>query len=167
MAFVQTTDKWLATHAFINTWLKDPTLYCNNCGDVYVPCCAKTQPVITKITKSITKDGKESIEDRYVYKCKNCCAEMYICCDNPQVADNKTHTYALIQQNKDIQKSRLHSTAANKTKTMRLGVSLPPALYDALEKYFKETLNEKLFDNKIELREFMKRFPQFTIPERI
>lgn len=48
MAFVQTTDKWTACHAMINTWLKDPTVYCGNCDKDYdpnsFPCCE--EPVL-------------------------------------------------------------------------------------------------------------------------
>ena len=40
---IKTTDKWLAAHALINTWLKDKTLYCGSCDEVYnektFPCC--------------------------------------------------------------------------------------------------------------------------------
>ena len=47
MAFVKTTDKWTAIHAFINTWLKDDTKYCNNCGMDFIPdgmaCCDNPQ----------------------------------------------------------------------------------------------------------------------------
>ena len=47
MAFVNTYDRWEAAHAFINTWLKDQSKYCNNCGADYFPdlpyCCEKPQ----------------------------------------------------------------------------------------------------------------------------
>jgi hypothetical protein len=47
MAFVQTTDKWTAIHAFINMWLKDETVYCNNCGQKFIgegyDCCDNMQ----------------------------------------------------------------------------------------------------------------------------
>jgi hypothetical protein len=45
-----TTDKWLATKNFINLWLTDQTVYCNNCGmnfDAnylkYESCCENPQ----------------------------------------------------------------------------------------------------------------------------
>lgn len=45
--FVKTKDKWTLIKAFINTWLKDDTKYCNWCGQVYTkydfPCCENPQ----------------------------------------------------------------------------------------------------------------------------
>lgn len=48
MAFQKTTNKMKAIRAFINTWLKDSTLYCNNCGarfrdNVIDSCCLDPQ----------------------------------------------------------------------------------------------------------------------------
>ena len=44
---IKTTDKWTAVEAFINTWLKDQTLYCNYCGELFderfFPCCENPQ----------------------------------------------------------------------------------------------------------------------------
>jgi len=48
---VSSRNKWDATHAFINIWLKDPRWYCNNCGQNYgvetpkspFTCCVKPQ----------------------------------------------------------------------------------------------------------------------------
>lgn len=44
---VKTPNKELAFHAVINTWLKDRTLYCNQCGEVYKEdkpaCCDNPQ----------------------------------------------------------------------------------------------------------------------------
>jgi hypothetical protein len=46
----KTSDKWLACRNFINLWLSDPTLYCNNCGMPFhaahfrdSPCCDTPQ----------------------------------------------------------------------------------------------------------------------------
>ena len=52
MAFKLTNSKEVAIRAFINEWIKDTTLFCNNCGSVYVPppkgveeypCCDNVQ----------------------------------------------------------------------------------------------------------------------------
>lgn len=47
MAFIRTTDKWVAVKAFINTWLRDETRYCNNCGMDFIAdgnsCCDNPQ----------------------------------------------------------------------------------------------------------------------------
>jgi hypothetical protein len=44
---VKTNNKWDAVRAFINTWLKDQTFYCNNCGENWnpltFPCCENPQ----------------------------------------------------------------------------------------------------------------------------
>ena len=169
MAIVQTTDKWTATEAFINTWIADPTLYCNNCDDMYVPCCKAPRPVLIKRTKT---EGSESSEDvvtseAVVLQCKHCGAEIWQCCENPQIGNNKDHTYALIKQNKEMLKIADNEFSSNQTKTMRLGVSMPPRLFSDLGLYFQKMYNEKLFDEKKDLRAFMKRFPAFRVAEKI
>ena len=163
MAFVQTTDKWTATHAFINTWLKDPTYYCNNCGSDYIQCCKAPRPVLLQRT---IDDGSE-VKKAVVLHCKNCGAEIWQCCENPQIGTNKDHTYALIKQNKEIVKVARNEFASNEGKNMRFGLSLPPRLFQDLNKYFQTTYEKKLFNTKEELREFMKRFPAFKIAEKI
>jgi len=44
---IRTHDKWIAVQAFINVWLKDKTLYCNYCGELFdkrfFPCCDNPQ----------------------------------------------------------------------------------------------------------------------------
>lgn len=117
-----------AIRAFINEWLKVPTLYCNNCGMNYF-------------------DGMK-------------------CCDDPQIGNNRQVVEALILQNKDIRNSTLKDTAASLGNNMRFGISMPPKLLNDLERYFKQ-YNEKLFNNKKEMRLFMKHFPMFCIPEKI
>lgn len=130
MANINKITKWDLARDFINTWLKDPTLYCNNCDNDYSKVCPK-------------------------------------CCDNPQMGDNLKHTYSLIQALKDIRATRANEFAANKSKTMRWGLSLPPRLYHALNRYFLTTQGTKLFDNKKEMHQFAKKFPQFKVPEKI
>ena len=163
MAILQTTDKWTATKAFINVWLKDPRLYCNYCGQDYHSCCEAPRPVLIKRTKD---DGSEK-QEAVILHCKNCGSEVWQCCENPQIGNNKDHTYALIQQNKKITQTRQNELASNKDKSMRLGLSLPPRLYQDLDSYFKKTYDEKLFNTPKEMREFMKRFPAFRIAEKI
>lgn len=52
MGFKLTTCKETAIRAFIHEWIKDQTLYCNHCGNIYVPapegcveesCCDRMQ----------------------------------------------------------------------------------------------------------------------------
>ena len=47
MAIVQTTDRLDVIEALINTWLKDGSVYCNNCDLPYIPsmmpCCEDPQ----------------------------------------------------------------------------------------------------------------------------
>jgi len=132
---VITTNKWDAVHAFINTWLKDPRWYCNNCGKNY---------------------GYGEIPK-----------PPYTCCDEPQVGRNIDHTKAVIKQNKEIQESRKNDFASDEKKTLRWGISLPPALLRELEKYFREQYQIKLFENKEELYQFMRKFPQFRVCRRV
>jgi hypothetical protein len=73
----------------------------------------------------------------------------------------------VVIQNKARQKINENPYASNVTKTMRLGVSLPPELLNALEKFSQEKLGEKLFVNQKDMHGFMKAFPQFMVAERI
>ena len=131
MAIVTTKNKWVALKAYLNSvWLKDPTVYCNNCGNDYL-------------------EGEG------------------VCCENPQLGKNIDHCRGAIKQNKEIQNSRLRETGGNRTKTMRYAVSIPPRLYHDAERYFQKNYKEKLFNNRAELREFMKEFKYFTIPSKI
>jgi len=163
MAIVQTNDKMVAAHAFICTWLKDPTMYCNNCGHDYLPCCESPRPVLKK--QNIVSEDKN--EEQIILRCEHCLKSVFQCCDNPQIGNNKDHTYALIRQNKELRKERVNAHGANKTKTMRYGLSLPPRLFQDLRAYFKRLYNEKLFATKEDMRKFMKAFPAFSIPEKI
>ena len=160
---IKTFDKWEATHAFINTWLKDNTYYCNNCDSDYASCCSIPHPILMKRTLTEGSETKEAV----VLHCKNCGKEVWQCCENPQIGTNKDHTLGAIKQNREIQKSRHRDTATNESKTMRWGLSIPPRLYQVLVKYFKDSYQEKFIDNKKDLHAFMRKFPQFKIPERI
>ena len=127
---VKTTNKWILARAFINTWLKDQTWYCNNCDKDY-----------SKFN--------------------------YPCCENPQIGRNIDHTKGLFKENRMIKNTRKNEFASTKKKTLRWGVSLPPRLHFALDRYFRSLSDEKLFNNNKELHEFMRRFPEFTIPDKI
>ncbi len=118
--------KYAELRKFINAWLRQQQVYCNNCGIPY--------------------HGE-------------------ICCEHPEIGKNIDHCWAVICQNKARKKDS--GTAANVTNTMRLGISIPPSLLNALERFSREVLGEKLFVNTKDMRGFMKAFPQFTIPERI
>lgn len=126
----KTNDKTLAIKSFIVNWLKDPTEYCNNCGQNYHP-------------------------------------NLYPCCDNPQRGNNKIYLQALVMQNAEKKKHLANQYAANKTMTMRHGVSILPRLLEDLETYFRINYNEKLWNDDKELKSFMRSFPMFCIPDKI
>jgi hypothetical protein len=83
------------------------------------------------------------------------------CCDNPQIGRNLDHTYYAIKSIKQQRENNLNRHGSDKSKTMRMCVSLPARLMTDLENYFK-TYGEKLFNNESELHSFMKAFPQFS-----
>lgn len=70
MAFKQTTNKITAAKAFINTWLKDETIYCGNCDEnwnadfhKFESCCENPQFGRNKDhVRGIAKQNKETIE---------------------------------------------------------------------------------------------------------
>lgn len=122
--------KYKEIRAFINNWLLDQTVYCNNCGFPYFI-------------------GEKE------------------CCDSPQIGKNIHHFQALMLQISAEKKTNLNAYGSNASKTMRIGVSLPPDLMTKLEQFCKEKWGEKLFVNQKDLHGFMKAFPMFTTCERI
>ena len=122
--------KYADIRKFINQWLLDPALYCNNCGFPFFI-------------------GEKA------------------CCENPQVGSNLQHCQALFIQIAAQRKTNLNEYASNASKTMRLGVSLPPDLMAKLEKFCMQKWGEKLFVNQKDFRGFIKAFPQFTTVEKI
>lgn len=121
--------KFVELRRYINSWLNDPTIYCNNCGVPYLP------------------SG--------------------ICCDSPEIGKNLDHCWAVIIQNKARQKISANQYASNLDNTMRLGLSMPPSLLSALERFSLNKLGEKLFVNQADMRRFAKAFPMFAIMEKI
>lgn len=89
------------------------------------------------------------------------------CCEEPQVGRNMDHTRGVMKQNAEIRKSRSNDFASTPGKDMRWGISLPPVLMNDLERYFRNTYDEKLFENREELHKFMKEFPQFRTCTRV
>jgi len=138
MAFVRSTNKMDAIKAYLNTWLKDETMYCNYCGVDYMP--------------HIVDTGEGTYNQ--------------LCCENPQIGRNIDHTKGLIKQNQELTKNLDKETGAMKNGAMRIGLSLPPRLYTDLKKYF-EGYDEKFLDTPQELHAFMREFKQFTIPRSI
>jgi hypothetical protein len=126
-----TTNKWLATRNFINLWLSDQTVYCNNCGSDFDANYFKYEP----------------------------------CCDNPQLGRNFDHMYGLFKQNKLRRETLKNIYGSTESQDLRVCISLPPRLLTALEGFFK-THGEKLFNDYDELMEFMKRFPEFRVPDK-
>ena len=116
----------------INMWLKDDSVYCNNCN---VPYGEMPMP----------------------------------CCENPQVGRNIDHCRGVIVQNKAIRDTRKNAFASTTDKSIRWGLSMPPRLFHFLDTFFKTYTIEKqgIFKEDGELVWFAKKFPQFSIPERL
>jgi len=129
--FIQ-TDKMTAIRALINEWLKDPTLYCNNCD----------------LDANAAFLAVES------------------CCEKPQIGRNVDVYVGMCRENKIIRDLNYRDTGASKDGNIRTAVALPPRLLSFLEGYFKK-YGEKLFNNNKELHEFMRKFPQFKVCERV
>lgn len=90
----------------------------------------------------------------------------FVCCEDPQVGRNIDHTRGVVKQNKAIRESRKNDFASDDKKTIRYGLSLPPALMRDLEKYFVQ-YGEPFLRDSNEMAQFMKAFPQFTTCRRI
>lgn len=127
---IKTKNREDAYKAVINTWLKDKTYYCNNCGELYYEGMAQ-------------------------------------CCDYPQIGTNFDICTALVRQNRELTKSRRNEYASAKGNNLRFGVSIPISLYYTLDNWKKQQGFKGLFSEKGELTWFMKKFKQFTVPEKI
>ena len=128
MAFVIDNSKMNAVKAFINTWLKDKTVYCAACGQDF--------------------NGTG-------------------CCEAPHLTDRATRISEFIQANKEEQALQLNDYGASKDRNMRRAISMPAELFRDIETYFKSQYGEKFLDNKNEVRDFMKMFPQVSIARRV
>jgi hypothetical protein len=122
----------------IDMWLKDPSIYCNWCGKQY-----------------------EGDDVKYI--------PSNSCCESPQIGRNIDHCMAIIKQNRELRETRRNSFASTQDKSIRFAVSLPPTLLGFLDKFFRQFSDDKkgIFKEEGELTWFAKRFPQFTIPERV
>jgi len=134
---IKTRDKWEAAEAFINTWLKDKSVYCNNCGIPYMP-------------QDKDKNGK-----------------WIPCCETPEIGTNWDFAKQIIDDNKKVRQTRFNKHASNKEKNWRMSVRIPPKLYSDLKNYFENNYHIKLFESNEDLRKFMRRFKAFCIPNKI
>lgn len=140
-----TTDREIAIRSFINEWLKDTAPYCHNCGN--------------RIIKA------------------NQCN-----CEQPRVASNMQIVKETIEDVELLKKSRANDFASTKDKSLRFALRLPQCLVMDLETYFEEAARKylpseefiaaqqkgefKLFNKEYTVGWFVKRFPQFCVPER-
>lgn len=112
------------------------------------------------------------LQDEQLY-CNNCEAiygeKPMPCCENPQVGRNIDHCRGVIKQNEQIRQTRKNMYASTDDKSIRWGVSLPPKLLQFLDTFFKMYSTEKkgIFKEEGELVWFARKFPQFSIPERL
>jgi len=129
---IKTKSREDAYRAIINTWLKDQTFYCNNCGKTF----------------DKMKDSP-------------------FCCEEPHIGKNIDHCKGIIDQNKEMSKSRKNKFASVDSKTFRWGLSLPINLFYTIDNWKKGQGKEGLFREKGEITWFMKKFPQFRIPKKV
>jgi len=121
-----------AYRAVINTWLKDKTLYCNNCGKTF----------------DRLKDSP-------------------FCCDTPHIGTNMDHCRGIVNQNKEMMKTRKNDFASTQGKDIRWGLSVPISLFYTLNSWKKAQGFKGLFEEDGEITWFMKKFPQFRVASRV
>lgn len=110
------------------------------------------------------------LKDTRIY-CNNCGktaeAGETKCCEDPQIGTNYDICKAVVEQNKMLRQTRLNEFASTKGKHMRFGVSLPPGLYQCLDRLCKKHENKGLFNEEYDVNWFAKNFRVFAIPEKI
>ena len=128
------------------------------------------QPLEKGRWKEYRRFINEWLKSQAVY-CGNCGMPYFptekACCEAPMIGKNFDHCWAVIIQNKARQKESANDYASNTTNTMRLGISIPPALLRALEKFSLERLGRKLFDNQKDIHSFARAFPMFAVMKKI
>jgi len=140
MAFTKAyglSGKMQAIRAFINTWIKEPTLYCNTCG-----------------TRYTGMRGKWVCDSKY---CSNPQIGTNMDHTYGVMKQNKMVREEMLN----------NEFGSSASKSLRYAVSMPPQLLKDLEAYFRSQYDEDLFDDKHVLRRFMREFPQFCIARRI
>jgi hypothetical protein len=109
------------------------------------------------------------LKDPTLY-CGNCDSDYYPnhppCCEEPVIGDNWKFCKDIVEAVKDRKKNLNNEYAADKKMTLRATITLPKRLLFVLEKFFAGK-KEKLFDNRKEMHQFMRRFPQFRMPIKI
>lgn len=110
------------------------------------------------------------LKDKRVY-CNNCGhdfkPELGKCCESPEIGKNIDVMLAIVQQNKNLRAEQFNDLGSSRDKTIRFGVSLPPDLYQILDKYCRDHGDKGLFADAKDLNWFMKKFKCFTIPKEI
>ena len=108
------------------------------------------------------------------FYCDNCGMKFYphihvqeSCCETPMFGRNIDHTMMFIKANHSFKKTLKKRTGASEKGSMRMAVNMPRRLYDDLSAYFKRFYKEKLFNDHKEMRQFMRAFPQFCVPEDV
>lgn len=129
---VKTGDRKAAYTAVINELLRDPRLYCNNCGLSFYPKKFAVEP----------------------------------CCTDPQIGTNWQVVEAVVAEVRDLKARAKNEHGSFAKGSMRLGLRIPPFIYQALENYEKSH-GRKLFETDKDIQWFMKNFPMFCVPRRI
>lgn len=93
--------------------------------------------------------------------------EMYPCCEDPYLIDNLQAFQMLQEEIKMFRNTRQNEFASTPSKSMRWGVRIPQTLLRFLDTYFQSYGEKGVFRNKNDMNQFMKKFKQFTIPERV
>jgi len=109
------------------------------------------------------------LRDRTMY-CGNCDENYhpatFPCCKDPALGTNAKHCKDIMEAIKDLRKVQLNEYASNKEMTFRTTIKLPKRLFALLEQYFANQ-GRKLFENDKERNQFMRKFPVFSVPEKV
>lgn len=105
------------------------------------------------------------LKDKAMY-CNNCGTDFVndpFCCEDPQIGRNIDHCKGVINQNRELAKTRLNDFGSNEDKNIRWGLSLPPGLYNVLDNFKKMHNQPGIFKEEGEIVWFMKKFPEFKV----
>lgn len=126
---VTNSDRKAAYTAVINMLLKDPRVYCNNCGMTYYP-------------------------------------DKPMCCTDPQIGTNWNIVEAVVKEVRELRDSAKNEHGSFAKGTIRLGLRIPPFIYEALDNYEKSHGRRLIMSDK-DIKWLMKNFPMFCVPRRI
>ena len=88
------------------------------------------------------------------------------CCKDPQIGNNYDVVKAVVAEVRELKANAKNEHASFSKGTIRLGLRIPPFIYEALENYEKSH-GRKLIESDKDIKWLMRNFPMFCVPRSV